>query len=94
MNESEIKAEARLIAIEYLLAHLYKVTYQSLGVTPDIRAEARKRLIERLATTTIAGVDAAQSDVASFELQFAGERLLDVIEAVARSVRNPGQAPP
>jgi hypothetical protein len=88
MDETKIKAEARLAAIEYVLAHLYKVTYQAIGVTPEIRAESHRRLTERLATTAIPGVDAAQSDLASFELQLAAERLLGVIEEIAGSAKS------
>jgi hypothetical protein len=87
MDERALKLEARLLAIEYMIAHLDKVLTQAIGATPEMAVTARTAFLQRLSEVAFARVHPAQSDLMAGELQEAFERLFEMMREVAA----PGQ---
>ena len=80
MDEATVKAEARLVAIEYLLMNLYKIVYGMTQSSPASIRAAHRRAREMMQKETFPGIDAAQSDLLASEIQTAVEQLTDGIE--------------
>ena len=89
MHETDVQPEARLHAIEYLLANLYAKFF--LQIEDEAMSEVDHgiaRMLQGLDTVTIPGVDPIASDVVAGELRDAVERLLQMIrEMVAAGIR-------
>lgn len=83
MNEAQIKLEARLIAIEYVIGKLAQLVYVKAGLSAEHVAILHGTIREGLKNETIPGVDAAQSDLFSAEIEDAVGRLLNEIEEIA-----------
>jgi hypothetical protein len=80
MTEQEFRLEARLMAIEYMIANVYQVLYQLHGSSPQIVLETHRRARKMLRKQTIPGVDQAMSDLWTAELQRNVEGMLASIE--------------
>lgn len=76
MNEAEIKAESRLIAIEYLVVNAYYLIARSSGESFEI---ARQRALAGLERLTFQGEDPALGDLWAAELHDAVSRLLSAV---------------
>lgn len=75
-----MQLEARLIAIEYLLQHLFKVTYRLAGLGTEHVAKSHQSIRETLEKETFPELDPAMSDFAAAEISQEVERLLNGIE--------------
>jgi hypothetical protein len=84
MDEKAIKLEARLGAIEYMLAELFKMVYLISGATPEMVESSHEKLREHLRTMAMPTTDPAISDLAAAEIQEAHEHLLKMIAAAVR----------
>jgi len=85
MDERDIRLEARLQALEYLLCD---VCARSLRAHPSLIAAEKQRqqkLLAQLERFTVPGVDPVESDVAAAELQDAMKTLLDTIIEMAEA---------
>lgn len=80
MDESILKEEARLYALEYMVTSLYAKFYQLIGCSEAQILEAHKKGREMLSHETFPGGDAAESDLLAQEVQAAVEKLLSAIE--------------
>jgi hypothetical protein len=86
MTEQELKLQARLAALEYLVANLYHDVHRVARSTPgQIQAahEHHEQVREVLSHATIPGVDLAQSDQFVAEVQAAVENIMTMIELMA-----------
>jgi hypothetical protein len=79
MTEDSIQAEMRLFALESIVCQHFATLY--LTMPRAIFDEVQKQAIEGAKEQTFPGVDAAQSDLFSAELQAALERLYGIIRA-------------
>lgn len=79
MTEAELKAEARLIAIEHLLANLFAIVYRLSGATEAQIAESQQAFLEKEKWATVEGATPEQSDMLSAEFHDALERLTGLI---------------
>ena len=88
MNENEIKAEARLQAIEYMVTNLYA---RALLQQPDPNAAIKtgvQSMLSRFKGFAVPDIDPALSDHVTAELQNAIERLfLSIQEMVETELR-------
>ena len=85
MDIQAIKAEVRLIALEYLVANLFAVALVS---QPDRLKSFEDTIRGRFANQTIPGIDPAMSDMMAAELEDAVERLVEMIKGIAQSAPN------
>jgi len=76
MNEREIKAEARLMAIEFVLNDLCIRFHRSIGATAEQIVAAHQKCSENLRNDTYPGADPVLSDLAAAEIEEAVSRLL------------------
>jgi methylphosphotriester-DNA--protein-cysteine methyltransferase len=76
MDERAIRLEARLDAIEHMLAHLHQAFYAYVGVTPEAIQAAHTAFLEKLRLDFVAGADPAKSDLTMQELEIAYSALL------------------
>lgn len=86
MTESEIRLEARLSAIEYLLSDLW-VKWYILNEATTARVEkAHKETVERLRIKGFPGMPAALGDAFSAELESATADILSMQRAMLAEV--------
>jgi hypothetical protein len=90
-NEDEIKNQARLGAIEFALCELFAMIYQGGNATSGYVHGRHDHWIDIARSQGVAGVDHAQSDLLSGELENALRDLSRLIETHARF---PRQNPP
>jgi hypothetical protein len=90
MTEQEMKLEARLLAIEYMLANAFRLMHRAFGSTPQMVYDAHKKAREMLAMQTIPGIDLAESDLWTAEIQHNVERLLLDVEEMLGLARSQG----
>ena len=90
MTEQEMKLEARLLAIEYMVAHAYRLMHRMFGSTPEMVRDTHKKARDMLAMQTIPGIDPAQSDLWTEEIQHNVERMLLEIEEMLGLARSQG----
>ena len=83
MTEQELKAEARLMAIEYMITNAYALLHRAFRSTPEMVRQSHVGARAMLGQMTIPGLDPAQSDLASAEIQAAVERLIGAIEEMS-----------
>ena len=87
MTEKEIKLEARLIALEYLVCNLSAMIYRASSPDPvALHKERANKLRSHLASLTIPGLDPVLSDLASAELGEAMEGLLRTISEMLEAL--------
>jgi hypothetical protein len=79
----ELNLQARLAAIEYMLANLYRLVHGVAGSTPEQIQSNHEQARETLRRVTIPGADPAQSDEFVAEVQAAVENILIQIEVMA-----------
>ena len=85
MDKKDIRLEARLQALEYLLCNFCA---QPLRARPSLIADQKRRnqeLLDRLDRFTVPGVDPVQSVYTAAELQDAVKVLLDTISEMAEA---------
>jgi hypothetical protein len=83
MTEEELKLQARLAAIEYMVANLYHRWHRLLGSTPEQIRLTHEKAREMWSRQTIPDVDPAQADMMAGEVQAAVEDILTLIEQMA-----------
>ena len=88
MTEDQMKLQARLIAIEHVLANAIKTIYLALGITPETVSAAHRRTRETLSMETIPGIDPSQSDLWTAEIQENVERIQANVEEALEWARN------
>jgi hypothetical protein len=86
-TEKEIKLEARLTAIEYMVANALAMLHHAFGSTPKQIIASHDQAKERLRTEAIPGLDPAQSDMFVAEIQTAVENILASIEEMTGANR-------
>lgn len=83
--EQVLKLEARLAAIEYLLAHVVSHQYRTDGATPEMIEQGHKRLRGFAREWTFPELsDPAFSDLLASEIEAALDKLLGKVEGVAQ----------
>jgi len=90
MDESEIKAEVRLWALEVLVANSFAMLCALDPAPDDLLAKIHQQMIEGARKKTFPGLHAAQSDVISSELEAAVDRLLGMVGMQMRHGRGTG----
>lgn len=78
MTEAEIKAEARLLALEYLVIDLMRKNFLLSGATVEQLRAAQKRFLETLRMQTFGG-DPGWSDLVAAEFEDAVRALLEQV---------------
>lgn len=80
-GSSQIKIEARLLAIEYMIGHLHKMVYGLGGATAEQIAQSQAGFREQLKRETFSGpgIHPTQSDLAAGEVEEAFDNLLKII---------------
>jgi len=87
MNPTEVRLEARLGAIEYMIGQLFKSVYSITGATPEMIERSHQALRDYLRVMSIPMDDPAISDLSAGELQDAYEHLLGIIAEAARDMK-------
>lgn len=94
LDENAIKAEARLLAIEHLLANLFRIVYEQAGMT-DAGVEAINRMARlQLDKETFPGADPALADLWAAEIRDAVTKLLSLISEMRLEVKTPKKPAP
>jgi hypothetical protein len=88
MTDQEIKLEARLLALEYMLTNAYRLMHQAFGSTPAMIFDTHRKARDMLSKQTIPGVDPVLSDLWTAEIQQNVERMLGEIEEMLGLARN------
>lgn len=81
MDESAIKAEMRLYAIEFFLSSLWAMTAFQAGQASEFWNKTRDQMIAGARQKTFPGIDAATSDLYSAELEAALAHLASMVSA-------------
>ena len=90
MTQQEIELQARLAAIEYMMANVYRLIYQMVDASQKDVFEGHDATIESLRTQSLArGSDPAVLDVASDEVLQNVRHYLSGIETMLGMVRQP-----
>lgn len=84
INERDIKAEARLLAIEHALAELYGFYYTIIGATPEQVETGLANVQARLDGDTIPCADPAKADLVTAEFAEAFGALFEKILTATR----------
>jgi hypothetical protein len=84
MDESEVKAEMRLWALEVLVANAFAMLCALDPSPDDLFAKIRRQMIESSKKQTFRGFDAGESDVLSSEFEAAISRLLEMVATQMR----------
>lgn len=88
MSEKEVKIEARLATVEYMLQRLYFITYAANGVTSEQIEKAHASLREQHLTQTFPSDDPAISALASGETE---EALSDFLSGLEKLLKTEGR---
>jgi hypothetical protein len=83
IDEDAVELEARLIAIEHVVANLYGMVCRSVGATPQMIEATLSAFQERIRNETFEGVDPAQSDLLAAALEDAFGKLIAQMRAIA-----------
>lgn len=86
MTEQEILLEARLVALEHLVARTYNTVRGVLNLTDKEISDAESGMLERTALVPVENAPPEWSDLISAEIRDASERLL----LLARDLRQGG----
>lgn len=87
IDEEAARLEARLLAMEYLIAEAFRMAYLEMGAPPETIKQSHQNLRNRLLTMKMPPSDPAISDLAAWELQQAFGRMLLKIEESALGQR-------
>jgi hypothetical protein len=90
MTEQELKLQARLFAMEYVIANLSVFLHRFNRSTAERIWAVHDAAKQLLSQQTIAGTDPVQSDQMTDEIQIAVERILSSIEEMAGADRKKG----
>ncbi|RWQ39715.1 MAG: hypothetical protein EOS82_32285 [Mesorhizobium sp.] len=85
MPENEIRLEARLTAIEYVITEMAKTVYVQAGLTSDHFRIMRENAREKLMAETFPGIDAALAD-------HMGAEIADEVDRLYRGIEDAGTA--
>lgn len=88
MDETTIKLEARLAAIEHMIAHLSRAVTMLAGATPEMAAAARLRYVRSLETETFPELDPVESDLLAAEIRDAFDKLLQMMDEAEAARRD------
>jgi transposase len=91
MNEDQLKLEARLIAIEYMLANVYALLHRLFGTPPEAILKNHEKAREMLRVETIPGLDPVMADMMMAEVQAAVEDMLSSIEEMTGVRKKPSR---
>lgn len=83
LDEEELKREARLVAMEYMLAELYGMVYALARATPEVIQSSLEDFQANLAEETIEGSDPVKGDLAIGVLEDAFAALIERIRVSA-----------
>jgi hypothetical protein len=86
-DERAIRAEMRLWALEVLVCNVVAVLLASDSAPQELLERTRRQMIEGARRRTFDGLDAAQSDLFSAELEAAVTRLMDMVAEQMRHRR-------
>jgi hypothetical protein len=89
-SEQELKLEARLIAIEYMLANVYTLLHRIFRSPPAAILQTHEKAREMLRTQTIPGLDPVKADMMLGEVQTAVEEILTSIEEMTGARKKTG----
>jgi hypothetical protein len=81
-SKAELDLELRLMAIEYVVAQLGKITLITAGITSEQAAQMRANGRTAMLKETFPGLDAAMADHVGAELADRVEALLNRIETL------------
>jgi hypothetical protein len=81
LDPEKLQLEARLQALEYLLAEAFKLLYLATGVSHDAISASHEELREAMRTMAIPTSDPAAADLLAGEMQDATSRLLRMISS-------------
>lgn len=87
MNEQEFKLEARLLAIEYMVANMYAFIHRSVSTPADVVRRNHADCLLMLEGTTHPEVDPSYSDAIAAEIQDQVKRMLGAIEEMLGIVK-------
>jgi hypothetical protein len=87
IDEKELKAQARLIAIEHMIANQQVMIYRLAGMTPAAIADTHEKALKMLREQTFPGGDPAQSDLWAAEIETAFASLLSEIEGLLKAAK-------
>ncbi|EHK75210.1 hypothetical protein SM0020_24920 [Sinorhizobium meliloti CCNWSX0020] len=87
MTEDEIRLEARLTAIEYMIGHTLSRFYFVSGISDEQLDAAEVKGRRALAATTFPGVDPAIADHFSAEIQENVERINGIARDMLTDIR-------
>lgn len=82
MEETAIKAECRLYALEWAVAQLWAAELRKTGAAPETLAGVRGQAIGGARQLGFTGVDPATSDLLSAELEGAVDRMFMMVAAL------------
>lgn len=86
MDEQQLRADMRLLALEYMLARAYTLIFKAHGMTATQVSEAHKGFLAGMSKQTI-GDDPVRSDMLMDEFQTAVEKLLTHVEEMMEDDR-------
>jgi hypothetical protein len=86
MEEAAVQAEARLVAIEYLMQRLHVLVYGATGMTLEDIATSHQTILARLRKKAFPSADPVVSDVVASDIHHAVQRQLTAIEQTAREM--------
>lgn len=89
MTEDEVKLQARLFAIEYMLANAFMFLHRIARSSSDDILEAHRQVREMLHWETLPGIDPVQADMMLGEIQEAVEKILASIEELTGAAKKP-----
>jgi hypothetical protein len=89
MDETQIKSEARLVAIEYMIVNIYAILHRASGAPPESILAIHQKARETLSRESMPGLDPAQSDMIAAEIQAAVEAMLSDVEEMLGLKKTP-----
>jgi hypothetical protein len=92
-TEREVEILARISALEYLVAQLFNMQYGKEGLTISQIKEEHRKAKALMKRQTIPGLDAAQSDMFSGEMESALADVLETAEALFERYSQIGKSP-
>lgn len=84
MDQDKVQAEARLVAIEYLLRRLHLIIYKAAGATSDEIKNAHAKILHVAWDEIYPTTDPAKSMLAASEIEDALRHQLAVLDRVLR----------
>lgn len=87
MDEKSLKAEMRIVALEYMVMNVYVLLHRLFQTPPELIKQTNEKAREMLKRQTIPGLDAVSSDLTASELQTAVEKLIGGIEEMLGLVK-------